>query len=148
MEIVFKNPETKHPIYSFDFKLDWAKEVEYVVPAKVTPELQAELVRVARKVYSALGCRDVARIDLRLDQNGVVNFIECNPLPGMAPGWSDLCLIATAAGMDYRGLVSEILAPAVRRLRQKRRAAAASGTMPPPPPPEPNIPIVEVPQDG
>jgi D-alanine-D-alanine ligase len=50
-----------------------------------------------------------------------VNFIECNPLPGLAPGFSDLCLIAQAMGMEYRVLIGEILASALRRMRERRR---------------------------
>jgi D-alanine-D-alanine ligase len=46
-------------------------------------------------------------------------------LPGLTPGYSDLCLIATAAGIDYRTLIGEILAGGLKRLREKRRADAA-----------------------
>ncbi|HTM44410.1 MAG TPA: hypothetical protein VL137_05615, partial [Polyangiaceae bacterium] len=60
--------------------------------------------------------------DFRLDAEGRPNFIECNPLPGLSPGWSDLCLIADAAGIEYRALIAEILAPAIRRLRARERA--------------------------
>jgi D-alanine-D-alanine ligase len=87
----------------------------------VEPALLRELQRVARECFTARNCRDVARIDLRLDENGKPNFLECNPLPGLTPGWSDLCLIAEKAGMDYRTLIGEILSYAVRRLKQMRR---------------------------
>ena len=43
-----------------------------------------------------------------------------SPLPGLSPGWSDMCLIAESAGIDYRALIGEILAPALRRLEAKR----------------------------
>jgi D-alanine-D-alanine ligase len=91
------------------------------VPAQVDPALGKELQRVARAAFMALGCRDVARIDLRLDAEGRVHFIEANPLPGLAPGFSDLCLIATATGMEYRALIGEILASALRRMRERKR---------------------------
>ena len=65
----------------------------------------------ARGAFMALGCRDVARIDFRMDDKGRIYFIECNPLPGLTPGWSDLVLIAQGAGMDYRTLIGEIMAP-------------------------------------
>jgi D-alanine-D-alanine ligase len=72
-------------------------------------------------VFTALGCRDVARIDFRMDDKGKIYFLECNPLPGLTPGWSDLCLISQAAGMDYRTLIGEILAGAVRRYKERER---------------------------
>jgi D-alanine-D-alanine ligase len=59
-------------------------------------------------------------VDLRLDADGEPCFIECNPLPGLTPAWSDLCLIATAAGIDYPTLVGQILAPAIRRFKARR----------------------------
>lgn len=121
MEIVFTNPEVKRPVYTFDDKLDWSSRVRYDAPAALEPALAREIERAARTVFSALGCRDVARVDLRLDDDGKVNFIECNPLPGLTPGWSDLCLIAESAGLDYRGLIGEILAPAIRRWREQHR---------------------------
>jgi D-alanine-D-alanine ligase len=76
----------------------------------------------------ALGCRDVARMDFRVDERGRFYFLECNPLPGLTPGWSDLVLIANGAGMDYRTLIGEILSGAIRRYkeREQRRAAHES----------------------
>jgi D-alanine-D-alanine ligase len=46
-----------------------------------------------------------------------------NPLPGLTPGYSDLCLIAQAAGIEYRTLIGEILEGGLKRLREKRREA-------------------------
>jgi D-alanine-D-alanine ligase len=123
MEIVFLDPENKRPVYTFAHKQDWNTEIRYDHPAILDPHLARELERAARGSFAALGCRDVARIDFRLDARGRVNFIECNPLPGLSPGWSDLCLISESAGMDYRTLIGEILAPALRRFREKERAA-------------------------
>jgi D-alanine-D-alanine ligase len=122
MEIVFINKETRRPVYAFDHKLDWSTEIRYDRPAQVDEALHQELERVAKGAFFALGCRDLARVDLRLDANGRVNFIEVNPLPGLSWGWSDLCLIAESAGMDYRTLIGEIMAPCLKRHRERRRA--------------------------
>ena len=35
--------------------------------------------------------------------------MEINPLPGLTPGYSDLCLQATAEGISYEDLILEIL---------------------------------------
>jgi len=126
MEIVYVTNQEKFPVYTFEHKLAESSDIRYDVPAQVEVKLQKQLERVARGAFIALGCRDVARIDLRLDQNGKAHFIECNPLPGLTPGWSDLCLIAQGAGIDYRTLVGEIMAPAIRRLREKEKQALRS----------------------
>ncbi|ATB38436.1 D-alanine-D-alanine ligase/ATP-grasp enzymes-like protein [Cystobacter fuscus] len=131
MEIVFLDKAEKNPIYSFQHKLDWNDRIRYDAPAKLEPALLEKLRAAARGSFMALGCRDVARIDFRMDDKGRLYFIECNPLPGLTPGWSDLVLIAQGAGMDYRGLIGEIMAPAIRRYKEReaRRAADESALM-------------------
>ncbi len=121
MEIVFTRKDVKNPVYTFDHKLEPTDEIRYDAPAKVDPELQRDIEHVARAAFGALGCRDVARIDGRLDAKGKPHFIECNPLPGLTPDWSDICLIGKGVGMDYRTLIGEILAPAVRRFRAREK---------------------------
>jgi D-alanine-D-alanine ligase len=120
MEVVFTNPDDKYPTYTFTSKFDGAA-VRLDVPAKVDKRLQKEIERVARGVFTVLGCRDLARVDLRLDRDNKLHFIECNPLPGLTPGFSDFCVIAERAGIDYRTLIGEIMAPALRRWRERRK---------------------------
>lgn len=127
MEIVFTRP-TEHPVYSFEHKLAFTDDVRYDCPANVDARLLRDIEDVARGAFIALGCRDVARIDVRCDARGKVNFIECNPLPGLTPDWSDLCMIAKAAGLSYPELIGEILAPAIRRHHERRRAASPRRT--------------------
>lgn len=126
MEIIFVNPKTKRPVYAFDHKLDWTSEIRYERPAQVDAALGDSLRQVALAAFDALGCRDVARVDLRLDAAGRVHFVEMNPLPGLSPGWSDLCLIAETVGLEYRALIGEILAPALARLALARPEAQPS----------------------
>jgi D-alanine-D-alanine ligase len=122
MEILFNNKKDRFPVYAFEHKLDTNESISYQAPANIDRSLQKNLEHVARNAFTALGCRDVARVDLRLDRNERIHFIECNPLPGLTPGWSDLCIIGEAAGMDYRTLIGEIMAPAIRRMKAKEKA--------------------------
>lgn len=127
MEIVFVEPDTKHPVYAFGDKLDWTKKIRYDRPAKIDDGIAAEVERVAMGAWRALGLRDVARFDLRMDAQGRVRFIEVNTLPGITPGWSDLCLIAESAGLSYDALIGAILAPALERMRAARTATGTEG---------------------
>jgi D-alanine-D-alanine ligase len=120
MEIVFTDRSDPFPTYTFKAKFE-SVGVENKVPCEVDPLLYKQLERTAKAAFQAVGCRDLARIDLRLDAQGRVHFIECNPLPGMAPNFSDLCVMAKAEGVSYEQLVAEIMAPAVRRFRAQRR---------------------------
>ena len=121
MEIVFLDRADPTPIYSFEMKQDWNNKIRYDVPAKLAAREVERLERAGREVFTALGCRDVARIDFRIDPEGRIFFIECNPLPGLTPGWSDLVLIAQAAGIEYRALIGEILSNAIRRYQERER---------------------------
>ncbi len=121
MEVVFTAGEAL-PVYDFSAKLDWTHRVRYDCPAKLEPAQQRELERAARACFVALGCRDVSRVDFRMDADGKIYFLECNPLPGLTPGWSDLVMIAKAAGLEYQALIGEILSCGIRRYQERARA--------------------------
>jgi D-alanine-D-alanine ligase len=125
MEILFKDRSNPRPVYDFQIKQEWEKHVSYQCPADLTPTELKAIERVVRETFAALDCRDVSRVDLRMDAKGTLYVIEVNPLPGLTPGYSDLCLIGTAAGIDYRTLIGEILSGGLKRLREKKRAEAA-----------------------
>jgi D-alanine-D-alanine ligase len=129
MEIVFLDKGDPTPVYSFEHKLDWNDRIKYDVPAKLDPAQMERLKAAARGAFMALGCRDVARMDFRMDERGRFYFLECNPLPGLTPSWSDLVLITEGAGMDYRTLIGEIMSGAIRRYkeREQRKAAVDAG---------------------
>jgi D-alanine-D-alanine ligase len=127
MEIVFTDKDDPFPTYTFKSKFEGVG-VENKVPCDVDPLLLRQLESTARLSFQALGCRDIARVDLRLDGGGRVHFIECNPLPGIAPNFSDLCMMSKAENRNYEQLVAEIMAPALRRLRDKRREQVVAST--------------------
>jgi D-alanine-D-alanine ligase len=81
----------------------------FICPADVTPELALELNRLAIRGHHAIGAQDVSRIDFRMDAEGRPRLIEINSLPGLTPGFSDLCILAEAEGMSYKDLILEIL---------------------------------------
>jgi D-alanine-D-alanine ligase len=124
MEIIFRDKGNPRPVYDYQIKQEWEKHVYYECPAKLTPAELKAMERIARETFAALDCRDVARVDLRMDDAGELYVLEVNPLPGLTPGYSDLCLIANAANIDYRSLIGEILAGGLKRMREKRRAEA------------------------
>jgi D-alanine-D-alanine ligase len=109
-------PKGALPIYSFDAKFVWdrpEKPLEiFQCPARVSRELQASIERVTLDAFRVLGCRDWARIDVRLDAAGNPNVLEVNPLPGILPDPADnSCLpkAARAAGIGYDELIQSCL---------------------------------------
>jgi D-alanine-D-alanine ligase len=101
-------------IYGLDVKRDWRRQVRYEIPAQLSPADEEAVRRAALAAYRALGCRDVARLDFRL-RGGVPYFLEANPLPGLAPGTSDLVLLAEGMEIGYRELIGRILDAAFAR---------------------------------
>jgi len=142
LEVVFLDTSVAHPVYSFDIKQDWDKNVRYDCPAVIDKKLEKSLQTVARRAFKALGCRDFARVDFRVGPDGTCYVLEVNPLPGLTPNFSDMCLIANACGITYDDLVASILKPAIRRGRvrqprprplaaiQKQEGSSAEGTEP------------------
>jgi D-alanine-D-alanine ligase len=127
MEICFKDKSNLRPVYDFAIKQEWDKHVHYACPAALSPTELRNIERAARETFVALGCRDVARVDLRMNERGEAYVLEVNPLPGLTPDYSDLVLICKAAGIEYRTLIAEILAGGLKRLREKRREANERG---------------------
>src|SRR3569623_1607166 len=123
MEIKFKeNENTARPVYDYAVKQEWEKYVSYECPAKLPEAEQKAMEKIARATFWALDCRDVARVDMRMDADGRIYVLEVNPLPGLTPDYSDLVLIAKACGMEYDQLIAEIMTGGLRRMREKRRA--------------------------
>ena len=96
-------------IYSLDVKRDYLNRVDYrLVDAP-------DVAEVALQVWRAFNLRDVARIDVRRDRNGIANFVEVNPLPGVHPINSDLVILTRLAGISHRDLVGRIVDAAIKR---------------------------------
>lgn len=115
LEVVPRLARTEEFVYSLEVKRNWEVEVEYHVPPRRPPEVVADVERVALDAYRALECRDVGRVDVRLDARGRASFLEVNPLPGIHPVTGDLCILARGRGMTYEELIGAIVASARAR---------------------------------
>jgi D-alanine-D-alanine ligase len=81
---------------------------------EATPELVAEIERVSRAAWLAVGLRDYGRVDLRVDASGVAWVIDVNPNPDISPD-AGVTRAAAAAGMNYPQMVSRIAELALQR---------------------------------
>ena len=82
---------------------------EYICPTDIEPELERRLLRIGLQAHIAIGALDISRVDIRLDTKGNPQLLEINPLPGLTPGYSDICIQAAAEGIPYEDLILEIL---------------------------------------
>ena len=110
-EILFK-PGADPTVYSYRNKIDDLRRA--AAPHRCRRRRPPATTALA--AWRALGCRDAGRVDIRCDAGGIPNFIECNPLAGLRPGWSELTILAEQAGMSYNELIGTILAEARTRV--------------------------------
>jgi D-alanine-D-alanine ligase len=119
MEIAPADDQDQPFLYCLDAKRDFRRRVCYVNPPRLPAATLAEIGRQALAAYRLLGCRDVARLDFRLDAAGRPRFLECNPLPGLAPDSSDIVLLSCGSWPSrrepYGRLVQGILRDAAER---------------------------------
>jgi D-alanine-D-alanine ligase len=120
MEIAPRHIPNESFMYSRTVKHDWEDLVDYHVPPRLSPDRIAALEAAALTAYRAIGCRGVARLDLRLNAEGAPNFIEINPLPGLHPEIADLSILCRKVGMDHDALVMAIVDEARFRVTAAR----------------------------
>jgi D-alanine-D-alanine ligase len=115
-------PDGVAPIYGFEAKWIWDTPDRplhiFDCPARVPELLRRAIEDVTLRAYRTLGCRDWARVDVRLDATGAPNVVEVNPLPGILPDPADNSCFpkaARAAGMSYDTLIQNCLAHAAAR---------------------------------
>jgi D-alanine-D-alanine ligase len=116
-------PEGALPIMGYEAKWVWderARPLEVLeCPARIPAALALRVADTALAAVRALGCRDWARVDIRLDGDGIPNVVEVNPLPGIIPNPADNSCFpcaARAVGMDYDELIQKVTQIAWRRL--------------------------------
>ncbi len=111
-------PGGEDGVYTGGIKSEPGEEYFFTCPAQLPDEQAARLQELAAEVFRVTGCRDVARVDFRLDADaaGTPCVLEVNALPGLCPGYSDLVLAAEAGGLDYAGLINAILDAACHRV--------------------------------
>ncbi|MBI9113663.1 D-alanine--D-alanine ligase family protein [Sanguibacter suaedae] len=95
----------------FDADAKYGGEADFRVPASLDPAQRAELENAAVRVYDALGCRGVARVDFFLTVTGPV-LNEVNTIPGFTPA-SQVPRMFAAAGTSYPELLAMLLEDAL-----------------------------------
>jgi D-alanine-D-alanine ligase len=112
-----KYPAEEAGIYTSRIKVDLVHDFHWICPAPLTPEQVEQIEWLTAAVFRVTGCYDVARVDFRLDakDNNKPYILEINPLPGLNPEYSDLCIEAKAGGWSYEKLVNTILDEALER---------------------------------
>ena len=93
----------------YDFQSKYTKgATEYIVPARVPPELTREIQDITLEIVRELDCEGFARADYIVDGEGRPFFLEVNTIPGMTET-SLIPKAAAAADLSFEDLVEKIL---------------------------------------
>jgi D-alanine-D-alanine ligase len=108
-------------VYTYDAK--WAKKTwEYAdaqvgAPAKISADLQKRIKTLSLKAYRACFCRDIARLDMRVDTHEIPYLIDLNMNPSINvyDGQDATLASVYARGWTYDEFIERLLAIAYTR---------------------------------
>ncbi|GIJ28800.1 D-alanine--D-alanine ligase [Micromonospora qiuiae] len=83
-------------------------------PARLDPAVADSVAEIALAAHTALGLRDLSRVDLIVDSAGQPHVLEVNVSPGMTET-SLLPLAVQAAGMDFGQVIAALVTRATTR---------------------------------
>lgn len=107
----------------FDHATKYDGSARFLVPAPLPAAATTTLREAAIRVYDALGCRGLARVDFFLTDDGPV-LNEVNTIPGFTPH-SQAPLMFAAGGLAYPDLVDRMVRDALPGARRPRRLTPA-----------------------
>ena len=109
-------PEGLPKICGYEAK--WAPDSPYWKIISIAADLPSATVQFLHdsclKLFDRTGCRDYARFDWRLDDNGTPRLLEVNPNPGWC--WDGhLAKMAKLEGLSYADMLKAIVQAAIER---------------------------------
>ena len=132
-EIIFRPQSgSSWSLVTYDAKWDVGSQADLGTqprcPAEVEPALADRIRQIALGAFQVTGCRDYARIDLRLDEQNRIFILEVNGNPDLSPS-AGLARAIAAHGLDYNAFVCALVEQAHRRSTTTAAIppAAASG---------------------
>jgi D-alanine-D-alanine ligase len=108
-------PQNGHEFYSYESKYLDEDGAAIIIPAPVTQDVHNELKQVAKKIFAALDCESMARVDLFLEKDtNKIYFNEVNTLPG----YTEISMypkLMAASGVNYSDLLTHLIQLAMAR---------------------------------
>ena len=93
--------------YDYDAKYHTDSSVAYI-PARISEDVAEQVRENAIKIYSALGCKGLSRVDFFVTKDNRIVFNEINTIPGFT-SISMYPKLFAASGIPYMELIDELL---------------------------------------
>ena len=90
------------------------RTIDWICPAPLGEDLIQEAQNIAKGAFTALGCYDCARVDMRLDDKGNLYILEINSLPSLGEHGS-YTIAAKNVGLDFPALINRLVEVASAR---------------------------------
>jgi len=107
-----KWPADKHKIYTHEAKLEeemgLPKTIGLKIPDDLPNELKDKVYDIAIKANYALGARDYARFDIRMDKDNKIYVLEANLNPYLEQH-DEMAIAAEASGLNHQQLIDKIV---------------------------------------
>lgn len=110
----------KHYPRIITYNAKWLKGTEEyentkgVCPALLTPELETNIKEMVLRLYQIMGCRDYARVDIRLSKDYQPYILELNPNPDISDE-AGFARSARVGGYKFEEFIHEIVESALER---------------------------------
>ncbi len=105
-------PDHLHNIVSYQAKWDPKHEAYHktipICPAKIPKRIEKKAKEIALKAFKAMGCRDYARVDMRLSKDNQLFVLEVNPNPDLTEG-AGFMRSAETSGLSYVDTLKKII---------------------------------------
>ncbi len=97
----------------YDYETKYVSdESSFYIPARIDEEAQKNASATAAKIFTALGCRGLSRVDFFYTAEGELIFNEINTLPGFTP-ISMYPKLMGHAGIGYSELIDRLIRSAL-----------------------------------
>jgi len=123
-EVDYSNTPPKAPKI-LCYKSKWMKNSDSyrltpsLCPANISVEIENSIKEVALKTFEVTGCRDYARVDIRLDNNNTPFVLEMNANPDISIG-DGMAKSAGVDGWSYNKLIKGIVSTAIERFNENK----------------------------
>ena len=99
--------------YSYEYKEQHDKIIK--CPVDISSKAKNMMINASLAIFEALECRDLARVDFKMDPQGDPAFIEINPLPGLSPYYSIYPKQAEKENMSSKQIIKKLISFAQQR---------------------------------
>lgn len=91
-----------------------SENAKILVPARITDEARVQIQETAKRVYRALGCTGLARVDMFLKEDGTVVLGEVNTMPGFT-SYSRYPRMMAEAGLPLSEVIDRVIKLALEK---------------------------------